>query len=136
MYKSVFVSSCVYELPSRWLCTQSVCFGSEHSWILRNTLQSTVQAVSLNIGHTGLCVFSLTIFFIISSCNKNNFQCSWSRTISNVYLIYVCICMSKTGRVSLKQEPSTGQLQLVQAEANTDWLIKSDERLKGQKADL
>lgn len=44
--------------------------------------------------------------------------------------------MSKTGRVSLKQEPSTGQLQLVQAEANTDWLIKSDERLKGQKADL
>ena len=37
---------------------------------------------------------------------------------------------------NLKQEPSTGQLQLVLAEANTYRLIKFDGWLKGHKADL
>lgn len=44
--------------------------------------------------------------------------------------------MSRNSHVNLKQEPSTGQLRLVQAQANTDWLIKFDGRLKGHNADL
>lgn len=45
--------------------------------------------------------------------------------------VYVC-----PGRVNLKQETSAGQLQLVQAEAKTDWLINFDGWLKRHKADV
>lgn len=52
------------------------------------------------------------------------------------FVIYACVRMSRKGHVNLKQEPSTGQLQLVWGEANTDWLIKFDGRLRGHWADL
>lgn len=43
--------------------------------------------------------------------------------------------MYRKGQANLQQE-APGQLQLVKAKANSDWLIKFDGRLKGHKGDL
>lgn len=53
-----------------------------------------------------------------------------------LFNLCVCMCISREGHVNLNQEPSTGPPQLVQDEANTDWLIKFDGRLQGHKSDL